>query len=107
MAVRALAMLLYEDPRRTLLYESNFGGVEHRQRPIKTFGRLIVPILDRHRVPANHEARHDARVCEDGGTLVGACIASCRDAGVTPLEIAAVIELALREAYPDQPLPER
>ena len=91
-----LGTLFYGDRRR----RPNDGSVQ-------AFGRLIMPILDRYGLPPNHRARRNARLCIDGTTAVEMTCNQAVAAGVSLLEIRAIIELALREAHPDQPLPKR
>ena len=92
-----LAASLYGDRRRCVPNDD----------AVRAFGRLIMPILDRYKLPPNHAARHHAEICTKGITAIAATCKAAIGAGVTPLEISAIIELALREAYPDQPLPKR
>lgn len=95
-----LSAALYEDPRRTMYGTGILPSTEHRQKVVRAFGRLVVPILDRHGVAPEHAVRRSAHACSDGSSEVGATILAALSAGVTPLEIKAIIELALREAYP-------
>jgi hypothetical protein len=77
---------------------------DRRRRPhdgsVQAFGRLIVPILDRYGLPPDHLARRNAQLCIDGTTAVETTCNQAINAGVSLLELRAIIELALREAYP-------
>jgi hypothetical protein len=62
----------------------------------RAFGRLLVPLLDRHGVPAYDDSRGYAQACIDGTTLVGSATLAANEAGVTLIELEAIARLAVR-----------
>ncbi len=70
----------------------------HVWRPAaREFGRLLVPLLDRHNVPADAHARSIAEACSSGEyPVVQMAARAAAEAGVTLLELEAIARLAVR-----------
>ena len=63
----------------------------------KEFGRLLVPLLDRHNVPADAHARYMAEACSSHEyPVVQMAARAAVEAGVTLIELQAIARLAAR-----------
>ncbi len=84
-----------------------YAVVDHMSAPkerlvMHKFAELLGPILARHSVPDGHEVHLAAADVAKGLYHVGTTCALAISAGVTPLELQAIIDLAIRQGS-DQP----
>lgn len=74
--------------------DNNLDPEGGRDPACRAFGKLLMKLLYRHNVPADHKAWAYALACTDGTTLVGSATAVAAEAGVTLLELEAIARLA-------------